>query len=103
VKSSCERGNEPSRSIKCWETSSVCTTTNLSSRAQFHKVPRAFGAWCGWDAFMPSVGGTRNSKVRISWSSEATLLISRTRFRDSCFQRNHVKTLLGLSRSTLIE
>jgi hypothetical protein len=51
VESSCELGNEPSGSIKCWELPSGCTTCGLSSgtqlpqgwlvsQGQFH-----FGMW----------------------------------------------------------
>jgi hypothetical protein len=38
VESSCECGIEPLGSIKCWETSSVLTTRDLSSSAQLHGV-----------------------------------------------------------------
>jgi hypothetical protein len=36
--SSCERGNEPSGSIKCWELPSGCTSSGLSSGTQLHRV-----------------------------------------------------------------
>jgi hypothetical protein len=35
---SCECGNEPSVSIKCWETNEGFTTGGLSSTAQLHIV-----------------------------------------------------------------
>jgi hypothetical protein len=38
VESTCKFGIEPSDSIKCWETSSVLTTRDLSSSAQLHRV-----------------------------------------------------------------
>jgi hypothetical protein len=38
VESSCEFGIDPSGSIKCWETSSVPTTRDLSSSAQLHRA-----------------------------------------------------------------
>jgi hypothetical protein len=38
VESSCELGNEPSGSIKCWELPSSCTTCDLSSGTQLHRV-----------------------------------------------------------------
>jgi hypothetical protein len=38
VESSCERGNEPSGSIKCWELLNGCTTCGLSSGTQLHRV-----------------------------------------------------------------
>jgi hypothetical protein len=38
VESSCELGNEPSGSIKCWELPSGCTTCGLSSSTQLHRV-----------------------------------------------------------------
>jgi hypothetical protein len=38
VESSCELGNEPSGSIKCWELPSGCTTCGLSSGTQLHIV-----------------------------------------------------------------
>jgi hypothetical protein len=38
VESSCELGNEPSGSIKCWELPSGCTTCGLSSGTQLHRV-----------------------------------------------------------------
>jgi hypothetical protein len=38
MESSCELGNEPSGSIKCWELSSGCTTCALSSGTQLHRV-----------------------------------------------------------------
>jgi hypothetical protein len=38
VESSCERGNEPSGSIKCWELPSGCTTCGLSSGTHPHRV-----------------------------------------------------------------
>jgi hypothetical protein len=40
VESSCERSNEPSGSIKCWELPSGCTTCGLSSGTQLHSVSR---------------------------------------------------------------
>jgi hypothetical protein len=42
VESSCEFGIEPSGSTKCWETSSVLTTRDLSSSAQFHRFSYLF-------------------------------------------------------------
>jgi hypothetical protein len=36
--SSCERGNEPSGSIKCWELPNGCTTCGFSSGTQLHRV-----------------------------------------------------------------
>jgi hypothetical protein len=36
--SSCELGNEPSGSIKCWELLSSCTTCGLLSGTQLHRV-----------------------------------------------------------------
>jgi hypothetical protein len=36
--SSCELGNEPSGSIKCWELPNGCTTCGLSSGTQLHRV-----------------------------------------------------------------
>jgi hypothetical protein len=38
VESSCELGNEPSGSIKCWELPSGCTSCGLSSGTQLHRV-----------------------------------------------------------------
>jgi hypothetical protein len=38
VESSCELGNEPSGSIKCWELPSGCTNRGLSSGTQLHRV-----------------------------------------------------------------
>jgi hypothetical protein len=38
VERSCERGNEPSGSIKCWELPSGCTTCGLLSGTQLHRV-----------------------------------------------------------------
>jgi hypothetical protein len=38
VESSCELGNEPSGSIKCWKLLSGCTTCGLSSGTQLHRV-----------------------------------------------------------------
>jgi hypothetical protein len=38
VESSCECGNEPSGSIKCWELPNGCTTCGLSSGTQLHRV-----------------------------------------------------------------
>jgi hypothetical protein len=38
VESSCERGNDPLGSIKCWELPSGCTTCGLSSGTQLHRV-----------------------------------------------------------------
>jgi hypothetical protein len=38
VESSCELGNEPSGSIKCWELPSGCTTYGLSSGTQLHRL-----------------------------------------------------------------
>jgi hypothetical protein len=38
VESSCELGNEPSGSVKCWELPSDCTTGGLSSGTQLHRV-----------------------------------------------------------------
>jgi hypothetical protein len=38
VESSCELGNEPSGSIKCWELPKGCTTCGLSSGTQLHRV-----------------------------------------------------------------
>jgi hypothetical protein len=38
VESSCELGNEPSCSIKCWELPSGCTSYGLSSGTQLHRV-----------------------------------------------------------------
>jgi hypothetical protein len=38
MESSCERGNEPSGSIKCWELPSGCTTCVLSCGTQLHIV-----------------------------------------------------------------
>jgi hypothetical protein len=43
VESSCELGNEPSGSIKCWELPSGCTTCGLSSCSQPHTVSLLFG------------------------------------------------------------
>jgi hypothetical protein len=40
VESSCELGNEPSGSIKCWELPSGCTSCGLSSGTQLHRVSR---------------------------------------------------------------
>jgi hypothetical protein len=36
--SSCELGNEPSDSIKCWELPNDCTSCGLSSGTQLHRV-----------------------------------------------------------------
>jgi hypothetical protein len=36
--SSCELGNEPPGSIKCWELPSGCTSCGLSSGTQLHRV-----------------------------------------------------------------
>jgi hypothetical protein len=36
VESSCELGNEPSGSMKCWELLSGCTSCGLSSGTQLH-------------------------------------------------------------------
>jgi hypothetical protein len=38
MESSCELGNEPSGSIKCWELPNGCTTCGLSSGTQLHRV-----------------------------------------------------------------
>jgi hypothetical protein len=38
VESSCELGNEPSGSIKCWELPRGCTTCGLSSGTQLNRV-----------------------------------------------------------------
>jgi hypothetical protein len=38
VESSCELGNEPSGSIKCWELPSGCTSCGPSSGTQLHRV-----------------------------------------------------------------
>jgi hypothetical protein len=38
VERSCERGNEPSGSIKCWELPNDCTTCGPSSGTQLHRV-----------------------------------------------------------------
>jgi hypothetical protein len=38
VESSCEGGNEPLGSIKCWELPNACTTCGLSSGTQLHIV-----------------------------------------------------------------
>jgi hypothetical protein len=38
VESSCELGNEPSGSIKCWELPSGCTSCGLSTGTQLHRV-----------------------------------------------------------------
>jgi hypothetical protein len=38
VESCCKLGNEPSGSIKCWELPSGCTTCDLSSGTQLHRV-----------------------------------------------------------------
>jgi hypothetical protein len=38
VERSCELGNEPSGSIKCWELPSGCTTCGLSSSTQLNRV-----------------------------------------------------------------
>jgi hypothetical protein len=38
VESSCELGNEPSGSIKCWELPSSCTSCGLSSGSQLHRI-----------------------------------------------------------------
>jgi hypothetical protein len=38
VESSCERGNEPSGSIKCWELPSGSITCGLSSGTHLHRV-----------------------------------------------------------------
>jgi hypothetical protein len=38
VESSCELGDEPSGSIKCWELPNGCTTCGLSSGTQLHRV-----------------------------------------------------------------
>jgi hypothetical protein len=40
--SSCERGNEPSGSIKAGKPPSGCTTCGLSSGTQLHRVSYAF-------------------------------------------------------------
>jgi hypothetical protein len=38
VEGSCEHGNKPSGSIKCWEALSRCKTGGLSTRAQLHGI-----------------------------------------------------------------
>jgi hypothetical protein len=38
VEGSCEHGNEPSGSIKCWKFLSSCTVGGFSRRAQLHEV-----------------------------------------------------------------
>jgi hypothetical protein len=38
VEISCELGNEPSGSIKCWELPNGCTTCGPSSGTQLHRV-----------------------------------------------------------------
>jgi hypothetical protein len=38
VEGSCEHGNEPSGSIKCWKFLSSCTIGGFSRRAQLHEV-----------------------------------------------------------------
>jgi hypothetical protein len=46
VDSSCELGNEPSGSIKCWEIPSGCTSCGLSSDTQLHRVLVSYeGVW----------------------------------------------------------
>jgi hypothetical protein len=45
VYSSCELGNEPSGSIKCWELPNGCTTCGLSSGTQLHRV--SYWVWNG--------------------------------------------------------
>jgi hypothetical protein len=46
VESSCELGNEPSDSIKCWELPSGCTACGLSSDTQVYRyMMNAFSVW----------------------------------------------------------
>jgi hypothetical protein len=44
VEGSCERGNEPSGSIKCWNILSSCTISGFSRRAQLRWVSE-WGPW----------------------------------------------------------
>jgi hypothetical protein len=49
MKSSCEFGNEPSGSIKCWETICVLTTGGLSCSVQLYKVSKLVSTrWRSW-------------------------------------------------------
>jgi hypothetical protein len=52
VESSCERGNEPSGSIKCWELLSGCTSCGLSGGTQLHRVSCQLMSAGGGDATM---------------------------------------------------
>jgi hypothetical protein len=38
MESSCELGNEPSGSIKCWELPNGCTSCGMSSGTQLHII-----------------------------------------------------------------
>jgi hypothetical protein len=38
MESTCERGNESSGSIKCWELPNGCTSCGLSSGTQLHRI-----------------------------------------------------------------
>jgi hypothetical protein len=44
VESSCELGNEPSGSIKCWKLLNGCTTCGFSSGTQLHRVSMTYCA-----------------------------------------------------------
>jgi hypothetical protein len=46
VENSCELGNEPSGSIKCWELPNGCTTCGLSNGTQLHRVSYLFISSC---------------------------------------------------------
>jgi hypothetical protein len=41
VEGSCEHGNVPSGSVKCWKFMSSCTTGSFSSRAQQYEVSQS--------------------------------------------------------------
>jgi hypothetical protein len=51
VESSCELGNEPSGSIKCWELPNGCTTCGLSSDTQRHRVSELVSIHCSLKIF----------------------------------------------------
>jgi hypothetical protein len=61
VESSCELGNEPSGSIKCWDLLSGCTSCGLSSGTQLHRVSYLVSSvtekFTSFGAVMASSGG----------------------------------------------
>jgi hypothetical protein len=58
MESSCERGNAPSGSIKCWELPSGCTTCGLSCSTQLHIIILQTTCWVRniecWETGLPA-------------------------------------------------